>query len=93
MTLYRYKFTAEIYDEYAREDNKEPCRVVRGYISATTFTEAMEKFTRYYGNDAIERIYLRPVTDSPIAIYIDEAADKDNFILDWDGPFENDTFF
>ena len=50
--LWMYKYIVEAYIEYVSDKSF----IESGIICATTYTDAMEKLTTYYGEDAIVEV-------------------------------------
>ena len=77
----RYKFTVQYYDEFENKSTIE-----RGYVIAEDYANAIEKITRYYGQEA-EKIYLEPDCDDEIIVLENNI---EHFNTEWTGPAINE---
>lgn len=83
--MYRYKFTVEFCDEIYGDPCKRDC----GYVFGNTLMDATEKVANYYGEDAINRLYLEPDCGDQL-IVLQENMTK--FDTNWIGPAQNGGF-
>ena len=89
--MYRFKFVATIYDEYREEGKRH--RTIKGYTFGRNNAEAIENLCRYYGDKAVEKVYIEADNEDAIIILKDENADDSIFDVNWAGPALNKGFF
>ena len=84
----RFKFTVQYYDADANHTTNE-----FGYVVVTEggYQEALSSVLQYYGEDAINKIYLEPDTDSNLIILGKE--EKEKFDVNWAGPAINNGYW
>lgn len=87
----RFKFVVKVYDEYREEGNRH--RIVRGFTFGRNNAEAVENICRYWGDTAVEKIYVEAECDDSIIIIENENADDSTFDINWEGPALNKEFF
>lgn len=77
----RYKYTVEFWDDYDKK-----MQIHGGYVMGANFKDAMENIEKYYGDDAINKIYLEPECEDHVIILQD---DMEKFDTEWEGPAKN----
>lgn len=79
-----YKYVVIFYDDMEEKD-----MVNKGYVIAENYKEAMEKVTKYYGDDSIDKVFLSAITYGSLIEIEEMTPAEDDIGYDWTGPIRN----